>query len=107
MASLLLINGPNLSTCSAAGNQTSMAVPALARSSKTCAARPNALGHALACFQSNGEHSIIERIQKAAAEKVDFICSTRAHSALERSATSLHCSPHTPGLTTGAPAATG
>jgi 3-dehydroquinate dehydratase-2 len=30
-------------------------------------------GHELTCFQSNAEHELVNRIQSAAAEKIDFI----------------------------------
>jgi 3-dehydroquinate dehydratase II len=72
MASLLLINGPNLNLLGsrepALYGQTSLSD--LERSVSEQAAR---LGHTIACFQSNAEHRIVERIQKAAADKVDFI----------------------------------
>lgn len=72
MARLLLINGPNL-------NLLGSREPAvygrmrLADVEATVAARAAALGHELAAFQSNAEHEIVERVQKAAADKVDFI----------------------------------
>jgi len=33
----------------------------------------NQLGHTLLCFQSNAEHQLIDRIQNALHEKIDFI----------------------------------
>jgi 3-dehydroquinate dehydratase-2 len=72
MASLLLINGPNL-------NLLGLREPALYGSTSLADIEQNlqdkasSLGHTLECFQSNGEHVIVERIQKAAADGVDFI----------------------------------
>jgi len=72
MASLLLINGPNLNLLGSREpsvyGQTSLSE--IERSLSKKAAN---LGHSLACFQSNAEHRIVERIQKAAADKADFI----------------------------------
>jgi 3-dehydroquinate dehydratase-2 len=72
VASLLLINGPNLNLLGrrepAVYGRTS-----LREIERTLAGKADALGHNLACFQSNAEHKIVERIQKAAADKVDFI----------------------------------
>jgi len=72
MASLLLINGPNLNLLGSRepgvyGRTT------LSEIERDLARKAESLGHALACFQSNGEEKIIDRIQKASADKVDFI----------------------------------
>ena len=32
-----------------------------------------ALGHSLTCYQSNAEHKLVDRVQKAAQDKVAFI----------------------------------
>jgi 3-dehydroquinate dehydratase-2 len=72
MASLLLINGPNLNLLGSREpgiyGRTS-----LSEIERNLCSKADSLGHVLACFQSNGEHAIIERIQKAAADKVEFI----------------------------------
>jgi 3-dehydroquinate dehydratase-2 len=72
MASLLLINGPNLNLLGSREpgiyGRTS-----LSEIERNLCGKADALGHVLACFQSNGEHTIIERIQKAASDKVEFI----------------------------------
>jgi 3-dehydroquinate dehydratase-2 len=72
MASLLLINGPNLNLLGrrepAVYGSTS-----LADIERNLRAKADALGHSIDCFQSNGEQSIIERIQQASADGVDFI----------------------------------
>ena len=72
MASLLLINGPNLNLLGSREpgvyGQTS-----LSEIERDLARKAESLGHTLVCFQSNGEEKIIDRIQKASADKVDFI----------------------------------
>ncbi len=72
MASLLLINGPNLNLLGSRepgvyGNTNLADV----ESRLTSLAKEQ--GHELQCFQSNAEHEIVDRVQKAANEKVDFI----------------------------------
>ncbi len=72
MAKLLLINGPNLNLLGTRepevyGRTTLADIEARAK------ARAKALGHALECFQSNAEHEMIERVQQAARDGVDFI----------------------------------
>lgn len=72
MASLLLINGPNL-------NLLGTREPALygrrdLRAIETSLGeRAAALGHRLRAFQSNAEHELVDRIQQAADEGIDFI----------------------------------
>ena len=72
MASLLLINGPNL-------NLLGTREPGVygATSLTDVEARlgelATELGHELAAFQSNAEHEIVDRIQKAQVDQVDFI----------------------------------
>ena len=72
MASLLLINGPNLTLLgsrepSVSGEHNLSDV----ESRLTSLAREQ--GHELQCFQSNAEHEIVDRIQQAAGDKADFI----------------------------------
>jgi 3-dehydroquinate dehydratase-2 len=72
MASLLVINGPNLNllgtrepgvygTTDLAGIEDSLSTLA------------TDLGHELQCFQSNAEHDIVNRVQAAGTEGVGFI----------------------------------
>ena len=72
MASLLLINGPNLNLLGsrepAVYGETNLAD---VESRLTSLAAEQ--GHELQCFQSNAEHEIVDRIQQAASDKSDFI----------------------------------
>jgi 3-dehydroquinate dehydratase-2 len=72
MASLLLINGPNLNLLGSREpgvyGETNLAE---VESRLTSLASDK--GHNLDCFQSNAEHEIVDRIQRAATDKVDFI----------------------------------
>jgi 3-dehydroquinate dehydratase-2 len=72
MASLLLINGPNLNLLGSREpgvyGDTNLAD---VESRLTSLAKEQ--GHELDCFQSNAEHEIVDRIQQAAADKADFI----------------------------------
>ncbi len=72
MASLLLINGPNLNLLGSRepGIYGSTDLSELER---RLAAQASQLGHQLACFQSNAEHEIVDRVQAAGSEQVDFI----------------------------------
>ena len=72
MARLLLINGPNLNLLGRRepgiyGRTTLADIED--RLGKSAAD----LGHELATFQSNAEHEIVERVQQAGADGVDFI----------------------------------
>ena len=72
MASLLLINGPNLNLLGSREpgvyGETNLAdVEAKLES------MANELGHQLQCFQSNAEHEIVDRVQHARIDEVDFI----------------------------------
>ena len=72
MAKLLILNGPNL-------NLLGSREPAVYGSTtlddirRGCAALAQPLGHELLFFQSNAEHELVERIQQAYRERVDFI----------------------------------
>ena len=72
MARLLLLNGPNLNLLGSREPEVygAATLKEIESRSKALAAE---LGHKLACYQSNAEHDLIERIQKAAKEGVDFI----------------------------------
>lgn len=72
MARLLLINGPNLNLLGARepdvyGHTTLADIEAAA------GARADQLGHELDTFQSNAEHEIVDRIQRALDDDCDFI----------------------------------
>lgn len=72
MAALLLINGPNLNLLGSREPEVYGATRLRdieARSQKIA----SDLGHTLDCFQSNAEHELIDRVQKAGADGVDFI----------------------------------
>jgi len=72
MASLLLLNGPNLNLLGSRepgvyGNTNLAAVEhGLTR-------RAQADGNTLQCFQSNAEHELVDRIQQAPGDGIDFI----------------------------------
>jgi len=72
MAELLLINGPNL-------DQLGQREPdlygstTLAQIEARCLALAREAGHSLACFQSNAEHALVERIHQAGRDGVAFI----------------------------------
>jgi 3-dehydroquinate dehydratase-2 len=72
MATLLLINGPNL-------NLLGSREPGvyghtdLATLERRLHAQAEGLGHRLLAFQSNAEHAIVERIQRAPQDGVQFL----------------------------------
>jgi 3-dehydroquinate dehydratase-2 len=72
MASLLLINGPNLNLLGTREPGV-YGTTALGDIEANLEAGAKASGHTLAAFQSNAEHEIVERIHKAATDGVDFI----------------------------------
>jgi 3-dehydroquinate dehydratase II len=72
VAKLLVLHGPNLNLLGSRepalyGHDTLAAIDA------RLAAQAQAAGHTLASFQSNAEHALIERVQQARAEAVDWI----------------------------------
>jgi len=72
MASLLLINGPNLNLLGSRepgvyGETNLTDVEAKLES------MAKELGHQLQCFQSNAEHEIVDRVQHARSDEIDFI----------------------------------
>ncbi|MGH8195913.1 MAG: type II 3-dehydroquinate dehydratase [Woeseiaceae bacterium] len=72
MARLLLINGPNLNLLGSREPEV-YGRATLEDVERTLTAQAKKLGHDLRAFQSNAEHEIVERVQLAAAEQVDFI----------------------------------
>lgn len=72
MASILMLNGPNLNLLGQRepdkyGHAT------LADIETRATAQAKALGHTLVCFQSNAEHALIDRIHAAKSEDIAFI----------------------------------
>ncbi len=72
MSSLLLINGPNLNLLGSREPDVYGAT-SLADIEKRCVEFANELGHDLSCYQSNAEHELINRVQEARVNGVDFI----------------------------------
>jgi 3-dehydroquinate dehydratase-2 len=72
MSSLLLINGPNLNLLGSREPDVYGATK-LPDIEKRCTKLATELGHSLACFQSNAEHELINTVQQAATDKVEFI----------------------------------
>ena len=72
MASLLLINGPNLNLLGSREPGVYGATSLVDVESKL-QELAGELGHEIVAFQSNAEHEIVDRIQKALADKVDYI----------------------------------
>jgi len=72
MASLLLINGPNLNLLGTR-EPSVYGETGLAEIEQRLGALAADLGHSLTCFQSNAEHEIVDTVQQAATDKVDFV----------------------------------
>jgi len=72
MADLLLLNGPNLNLLGSREPEVYGATR-LDDIEANCIDVAKELGHSLDCFQSNAEHKLIDRVQKAAKDKVRFI----------------------------------
>jgi 3-dehydroquinate dehydratase-2 len=72
MAHLLLINGPNLNLLGTRepGVYGHASLEDVETRLTTLAKE---LGHELDCFQSNAEHEMVDRVQRAATEGVDFV----------------------------------
>ncbi len=72
MARVLLLNGPNLNLLGAR-EPALYGTDTLDSIEKRAVAVAHEAGHELAAFQSNAEHELIERIQRAPAEGVSFL----------------------------------
>ena len=72
MASILLLNGPNLNLLGQREPEKYGRLT-LADIEARASAHAGALGHDLVCFQSNAEHELIERIHAAKSEEIGFI----------------------------------
>ena len=72
MSSFLLINGPNLNLLGSREPDVYGAAT-LADIEKRSIDVAGTLGHELECFQSNAEHELIDRVQQAQVDGVEFI----------------------------------
>ena len=72
MSDFLLINGPNLNLLGSREPDVYGATR-LEDIERRCVELAGELGHTLACFQSNAEHELIDRVQQAARDGVEFI----------------------------------
>ncbi len=72
MSDILLLNGPNLNLLGSREPEV-YGTTRLADIEKRAKELAAELGHTLTALQSNAEHELIDRIQQAAAERVDFI----------------------------------
>ena len=72
MAAFLLINGPNLNLLGSREPEVYGATTLADIESRT-ATIASELGHELAVYQSNAEHELIDRVQQAQSDSVDFI----------------------------------
>ena len=72
MANLLLLHGPNLNLLGSREPEV-YGHATLAEIDADMQRRAADAGHALASFQSNAEHALVERIQAAAGDGTDFI----------------------------------
>lgn len=72
MADFLLLNGPNLNLLGSREPEVYGATR-LDDIEANCIDVATELGHTLDCFQSNAEHELIDRVQQAAQDGIDFI----------------------------------
>jgi 3-dehydroquinate dehydratase-2 len=72
MSALLLINGPNLNLLGSREPEVYGAAT-LGDIEARAVALASELGHELDCYQSNAEHELIDRVQQAQQDGVDFI----------------------------------
>ena len=72
MSSFLLVNGPNLNLLGSREPDVYGAT-SLLDIEQRCVDLAKELGHKLDCFQSNAEHELIDRVQQAAVDKIEFI----------------------------------
>jgi len=72
MSSFLLINGPNLNLLGLREPDVYGAT-SLGDIENRSIEVARELGHELSCFQSNAEHELIDRVQKAQVDGVEFI----------------------------------
>jgi 3-dehydroquinate dehydratase-2 len=72
MSEFLLVNGPNLNLLGSREPEV-YGGERLDHIETRCEKLASELGHRLTCFQSNAEHELIDRVQQAAVDGIDFI----------------------------------
>jgi 3-dehydroquinate dehydratase-2 len=72
VAKLLVLHGPNLNLLGSREPEV-YGRDALADIDARLTAQAQAAGHALTSYQSNAEHALVERVQQARAEGIDWI----------------------------------
>ena len=72
MSAFLLINGPNLNLLGPREPEVYGAIT-LDEIESHAASFAAELGHQLECYQSNAEHELIDRVQQAGKDGIDFI----------------------------------
>ena len=72
MSDFLLINGPNLNLLGSREPDV-YGSDRLEDIENRCVEIAGNLGHSLVCYQSNAEHELIDRVQQAATDGIDFI----------------------------------
>ena len=72
MSDFLLINGPNLNLLGSREPDV-YGSDRLEDIENRCVEVAGNLGHSLVCYQSNAEHELIDRVQQAATDGIDFI----------------------------------
>ena len=72
MSNFLLVNGPNLNLLGSREPEVYGATH-LEDIEANCIDLATELGHSIECFQSNAEHALIDRVQQAAGDNVEFI----------------------------------
>ena len=72
MSDFLLVNGPNLNLLGTREPDV-YGSERLEDIENRCVEVARNLGHSLVCYQSNAEHELIDRVQQAATDGIDFI----------------------------------
>jgi len=72
MARLLVLHGPNLNLLGEREPEY-YGQRGLTEINEGLEAQAKACGHRLECFQSNAEHELVDRVQGAKADQVDFV----------------------------------
>jgi len=72
VSEFLLVNGPNLNLLGSREPEV-YGGARLEQIEARCKELAAELGHRLTCFQSNAEHELIDRVQQAAVDGIDFI----------------------------------
>ncbi len=72
MSIFLLLNGPNLNLLGTREPEVYGAMR-LDDIEANCIELAEELGHSLECYQSNAEHELVDRVQKAAKDGIEFI----------------------------------